>query len=235
MRYQFVNLNGKPVFGEYEQADSFREGLAAVRINGKWGYIDETGTLILPAIYDSAFFFSEGLAYVEKGADEMFIRKDGKVAFSIPADATRGPSGGMVIAGRTTFQDDNFKVGIMDNTGRILLSPEYDAVEPFSEGLAAFQNAELWGYLDMSGKPAIRAQFDAAKSFASGLAAVEINGKWGFIDKTGRLVIPAIYNAVRQPFSKGIAWVELDGRNIFINEAGDVKFTLEGDKIIKSS
>ncbi|MCZ2391509.1 MAG: WG repeat-containing protein [Acidobacteria bacterium] len=234
MIYQFVDLRGEPVFGEYEQAYSFKEGLAAIRINGKWGFIDERGKLVIPAVYDNTSFFSEGLAYVAKGGDEMFIRPDGSTAFTFPSDTTSCPSGRMIVNGRTTFCDDDFKAGIVDDSGRIVLPPTYDKIEVFSEGLAPFEQDHAWGYLDLSGRPAIRAQFDEAQRFASGLAAVEINGKWGFIDKTGRLVIAAIYDSIRRPFSKGIAWVELDGRNVFINEAGDLKFTVEGGKVIKN-
>ena len=36
----------------------FSEGLAAVTIDGKEGYINKTGTLVIPANYDNASFFS---------------------------------------------------------------------------------------------------------------------------------------------------------------------------------
>ena len=32
----------------YEDAAAFSEGYAAVKQNGKWGYIDETGELVIP-------------------------------------------------------------------------------------------------------------------------------------------------------------------------------------------
>ena len=51
---------------QYEDADSFSEGLAAVKKDGKWGYIDETGKTVIPFEYDYAFPFSEGLAVVAK-------------------------------------------------------------------------------------------------------------------------------------------------------------------------
>ena len=51
---------------QYEDADSFNEGLAAVKKDGKWGYIDETGKTVIPFEYDYAFPFSEGLAVVAK-------------------------------------------------------------------------------------------------------------------------------------------------------------------------
>ncbi len=48
----------------YEAAQSFSEGLAAVKQNGKWGYIDHDGNTVIPFQYDLACAFSEGYAIV---------------------------------------------------------------------------------------------------------------------------------------------------------------------------
>src|SRR5664280_1434644 len=39
-------------------------GLYRVVVDGKWGFIDRTGALVIPATYDAAGDFSEGLAAV---------------------------------------------------------------------------------------------------------------------------------------------------------------------------
>lgn len=49
---------------QYEDADSFSNDCAAVKQNGKWGYIDKTGKQIIACKYDVAMPFSEGLALV---------------------------------------------------------------------------------------------------------------------------------------------------------------------------
>ncbi|MFI3170088.1 MAG: WG repeat-containing protein [Faecalibacterium sp.] len=62
-------------FGTYEQAQSFSNGLAAVMVDGLWGYIDTTGTLAIPAIFDDATIFSAfGSSFVkEQGDDEWSL------------------------------------------------------------------------------------------------------------------------------------------------------------------
>lgn len=60
---------------QYEDADSFNEGLAAVKKDGKWGYIDETGKTVIPFEYDYAFPFSEGLAVVAKRGTSLLDEK----------------------------------------------------------------------------------------------------------------------------------------------------------------
>ncbi len=49
---------------QFEQADSFSEGLARVKVKEKWGYIDKQGKLAVQPQLDEANSFSEGLALV---------------------------------------------------------------------------------------------------------------------------------------------------------------------------
>jgi len=41
------------VFSKYEEASDFSEGLARIKLNGKWGYIDKTGKEIIPLKYEA--------------------------------------------------------------------------------------------------------------------------------------------------------------------------------------
>ena len=54
---------------KYEKAFEFCEGLAAVKQNGKWGYIDTSGKTVIPFEYDIAFNFNERLAVVGELVD----------------------------------------------------------------------------------------------------------------------------------------------------------------------
>ncbi len=53
----------------YENAKNFSDGLAAVQSGGKWGYIDEDGSMVIAPAYDFAGDFSEGVAVVGKRTD----------------------------------------------------------------------------------------------------------------------------------------------------------------------
>src|SRR4051812_21738677 len=51
-----------------------------VRQNGKWGYIDTSGVLVIPAIYDGADLFNERYyAKVQRGDKVGLIDTSGKV------------------------------------------------------------------------------------------------------------------------------------------------------------
>ena len=48
----------------YDWVGDFNEGIAQVKLNDKYGYIDKTGKEIIPCKYDDAWNFSEGFAKV---------------------------------------------------------------------------------------------------------------------------------------------------------------------------
>jgi len=49
---------------KYEDAEAISDGLAPVKLGGKWGYIDESGKTVIPLKYDFAGRFKEGVAVV---------------------------------------------------------------------------------------------------------------------------------------------------------------------------
>ena len=57
----------------YEAAEAFSEGYAAVKRNGKWGYIDTAGRTALPFRYEKAYAFSEGYAVVSPNIVERNV------------------------------------------------------------------------------------------------------------------------------------------------------------------
>ena len=60
-----------------------------IRQNGKTGFIDGCGRVVIEPIYDSAFEFSEGAARVEKDGKVTFIDKSGKT-LNIPSEKYNG-------------------------------------------------------------------------------------------------------------------------------------------------
>src|SRR4030095_5504900 len=68
---------------KYQNADYFREGLAPVKLNGKWGFIDKTGKEVIPLRYQDVVDFHEGFAAVKADNKWGFIDKTGKEITSI--------------------------------------------------------------------------------------------------------------------------------------------------------
>jgi len=53
-------------------------GLFPIILNGKWGYIDTTGKIVINPQFDEAWWFSEGLARIKIGDRWGYIDKTGK-------------------------------------------------------------------------------------------------------------------------------------------------------------
>jgi hypothetical protein len=62
----------------YDNAADFYEGLAAVRLNGKWGFVDNKGRVAIPIRYDVVGDFDHGKAGVKLNGKNFFIDKTGK-------------------------------------------------------------------------------------------------------------------------------------------------------------
>ncbi len=63
---------------KYEFAGPFCDGLARVRLNKKWGFIDTTGAVVIPIRYNEVENFSEGIARVRIGQRWGLMEKTGK-------------------------------------------------------------------------------------------------------------------------------------------------------------
>ena len=69
---------------EFDGAEHFSEGLAAVEVNGRWGFMDTSGKVVidpqyLPRIWGSPMIFCEGLAAVRTETGTGFINKSGEM------------------------------------------------------------------------------------------------------------------------------------------------------------
>ncbi|MBE6199147.1 MAG: TIR domain-containing protein [Rikenellaceae bacterium] len=62
---------------KYDSIGSFNEGMAWVKLNGKYGFIDKTGKEVISLKYDFARAFSEGLAAVRLNDRWGFVDKTG--------------------------------------------------------------------------------------------------------------------------------------------------------------
>ncbi|HLA94878.1 MAG TPA: WG repeat-containing protein, partial [Pyrinomonadaceae bacterium] len=206
--------------------------LFEIKVDGKTGFIDQTGKIVIEPKLGGVYEFSEGLAaaYVGKGQfDEGYIDENGAVAiapkFNIASkfsegfawagiDPNRMPYklGPLTLYSTQSTHSFVYNIGFIDKTGKWLTEPVYTFARDFSEGLAVVRTKEnKFGFIDKSGKVKIEAKFDWASSFSNGLAAVFVEGKHGFIDKEGKYVIKPKYSNAFD-FSEGLACVKIGGR-----------------------
>lgn len=167
-----------------------------------WGYLDRAGQIVVPASFDRAGEFSEGLACVQQ--DDLFGFIDPAGAWAIEPRFTDAGDfhEGLAAVG------DSGQYGYCDASGTAVIDFRFLRAGDFAEGLAPVGVGARTGFIDRDGRVVIEPQFDLAQSFSEGLAGVRIHHKWGYIDRAGRVVIAPIYESAG-PFTGGVACVRL--------------------------
>ncbi len=191
-RYGFANMQGEKVIPPiYYDATHFSEGLAAVKgLDNKWGYIDNTGTVIIPANFDAAKIFSGELAPVAVGDKWGLINKMGVFVLEPSFDDLRA-DGELFI----TLNNDQW--GWTDVNGKWVIPASFDKVLPFNGAdVAPVMIKGKWAYVNRSGKIVVKRQFDEAYPFVEDLALVKIGDYYGFINNRGVYKINPQYTYV---------------------------------------
>ena len=63
-KYKLADKYGKIITPEYDEIGHLSEGMIYVQKNGKFGFVNTKGELVVPLIYDGVNDFAEGFAPV---------------------------------------------------------------------------------------------------------------------------------------------------------------------------
>ena len=186
--------------------------LFVVTVDGKQGYIDKTGKIVIKPQFHGAGEFYEGLAIVGTFENDKagFIDETGKFAIEPQFDNAQDFSEGLAAVGFGEYglhDGSEHKTGFIDKTGKIVIEPKFKDACSFSEGLAVVKDKGKFDFIDKNGKVVIPLIYDAAFEFSEGLAVIKSNGKYGYVDKTGKIIIEPRY-VEADSFSEGLAVVK---------------------------
>ena len=220
----------------YEDGSEFQNGMARVRLNGKWGFINTSGVLVVKNLYDACSQFgADGYAkakigdtyyWVDKSGHQYNSRKDVDAILVMRANPDPIKKETYRANDYIPTKDENEKWGYKQ-LGEWVISPKYEKAGDFGEGIAPVRIGGKWGFIDKDGKTVIPYKFESAGPLKDGLARVGQYGKFGFIDKTGAIVIPYKYLEAHD-FSDGLARVCVDGKIGYIDKTGQW-FDTRGD------
>ncbi|MCB0600001.1 MAG: WG repeat-containing protein [Saprospiraceae bacterium] len=156
----------------------------------KWGFLDETGQVVIPAQFDQIGSFSQNLCPVNTGGKWGYIRPNG--AWAIPAGYKGGWMFNQGIARVWNF-DGSF--AFIDTANRILFHPAYDEVNDLVNGRIRVITSGNTGFLNRQGKEVVSTKYQSGTDFnPSGLAKVKSENKYGLIDTLGTFRLPAVYD-----------------------------------------
>ena len=215
LRWGYIDKTGKVALSGYEEVGDFSDGLAVVRMGGRYGFVDAAGKAVITPRYDGAGKFSEGLAPALVGKLWGFVDKTGKPVIKPQFGGAAEFSEGLAVVGV------DGKFGAINKNGDIVIQPSYQQMAAVSESLIAVNQDGKWGFVDTKGTSVIQPQFARVGSFSNGLAPAWSSGKWGFIDKSGRWVVQPKYDDA-MPFSEGLAAVGVQKKEMVTDDKGRV-------------
>ncbi|MBG6165804.1 hypothetical protein IWQ54_005494 [Labrenzia sp. EL_195] len=210
----------------YQDVGVFQDGLAAVKIDGKYGYIDRTGRVVIAPRYDLAGRFDAGLAEVFIGKLAGLIDRNGKFVVEprfgrvyrftsdtlLATDTPRMPNVDMaheIDWGPTLHQEYTDGFGLY-HIEKGWISDKRYYVEKFDESsrgpIWASEN-ELkdakFGLLRTDGTWQITPRYRSVSQLSNGLAVVRgfpvRDGEpalFGAVDETGELVFPLKFGGI---------------------------------------
>ena len=215
----YIDRTGKvAIRPQWDYARDFNDGLAAVgngdftgrfwyRVDRMIGYIDHTGSVVLPVNMTDRHGknyrladFSCGRATLHDGDSAFIIDTKGNKLFGGNYRRAHRFSEGFCTVGTATNEpcnsgdddsdlpDCRFHWFVIDTAGNIVLDKYANT---FHEGVSCNNlSDDDYIYTDTTGKQIIERHFKYARIFQEGLAFVtEMDGTQGFIDHSGKMVI----------------------------------------------
>ncbi len=103
----------------------FSEGMAVVKQDKLYGYIDTTGKMVIEAQYEDCHFFQEGLASFRKNKKWGFIDKSGKVVIKPQFDQAFYFENGVAEIRMNMEGDTDYPslAGYINKEGKIIFQP----------------------------------------------------------------------------------------------------------------
>jgi WG repeat protein len=139
--------------------------------DGKWGYVDQTGKLVVAPRFEAAGRFSEGLAPVRLGGRLGYADATGALVLVPELEPADGALHRRFSGGRAVVRK-GARYGYIDRTGKLVVPARWLTAEDFSEGRALVCDEAGCGFLDAEGRYALVPDAMGGTSFKNGVASV---------------------------------------------------------------
>ncbi len=165
------------------------DGIAMIEENGKWGFVDNEGNIVIECVWDDVEFPSEGLVGVCKDGKWGFADYSGTLVIDTTWDYIWPFSNGMAKVANARANGYGIdKYGFINKLGENTIPVTLIDAQDFSDDLAPVCGNNLWGYLGINGKQVIACEYDFVSSFINGVAVVGKDGKFMLINKNGEVI-----------------------------------------------
>jgi len=196
--YGLIDNNGAEILPFiYDRIGEFSDSLALVAKDGKYGYVNSKGELLVELKYD---FYTEALVWGKfKNGYTKFLKKDkygmlnaeGEEIFPAIFEDLGEYSESDLIAVKKRG-----KWGYSDKNLRLILPYKHELTRTFVNGRGLIKTAEGWQLIDEKGK----FQLDSALEeiiIKDSLYYIRAANKWGILDMNLNIVLSAEYDEIK--------------------------------------
>ena len=155
---KFGPINIQDDMGYNHSTTGFSEGLAAVKVGDKWGYINSRGELKIEPKYKNADSFCNGFAEVELRDEKCLINNAGEIVFKFEKIGSFKNNWACVLS------DEKWGYINVDGT---IIRPKFDSVEPFLDGFACVKIDGKFGIINTNGEIVFKAEDDDYEGFGN--------------------------------------------------------------------
>jgi len=196
----------------------------------KWGIMDLSANVILPAKYDWVCYNEGKVIFAVLDNKPYAFDASGKeIQYAFESEKEeQSESYEFQYEVRSEEEDEysedygdfsivsrNGKKGVVSKDGKVIIPIAYDKIR-YDERNEIFFIAKgnKWGLANKKGKIFVPMKYDYITTFCKGLIAVRSNKKFGLMDKTGRIIVPPKYDIlglVRESDDEGYSIITISG------------------------
>jgi len=173
----------------FEEANDFREGLAAVKRNGKYGVIIANGNKVVDFVFEFISDYTNGQAICRSNGKYGLIDQKGlEIVPCVYEDI-------QLIFGNYFVIKSNGVYGLMNDRGAVVIKPTYSELNALNETFAEIITDQGIGLINNNLEIIIPPIFEEINPIQHGFI-VKKDGKFGVMDFMGKSVVPIQYDAI---------------------------------------
>ncbi len=175
----------------FADAHVFRDGIAPVKINSKWCFMNRQGFLYSKQ-YDEINELIDDVYIVKINGKYGALNRFGQILLEPKFEKLGDFKNGFA------YYNENGLYGFVSKNG-IQIKAEFDWISDFDMNqLAIFKKNNKYGIVNSSGKKILESQFDLILKTKYSVFIVVNNGNYGFFSATGCFITPLIYEYLKE-------------------------------------
>ena len=226
--WHLFDLNGKKISREtYQAIVPQKDDLMPVKLNDRWGYIDQQGKEVLICRYDSTYAFDGPYARVRYSGSMGVINREGFWQIRPMAEHIR-----MVTPTRFVARTPNAHL-LLNEEGRELLRTPH-VLKPVEGALLEINEQMQYGLIDLEGKRLTPTKFEWISELQEGsIFLAKKDGRKGILSRDGKSFIAESDDTFDRLFgmNDGFLAVEIGGQQGFVDPQGRLRISNRYDSV----